>query len=122
MFRENKHKRSAVAILAWVLCFMFVVQIVNRSVYLHSHVIKGGVVVVHAHPFDKATDSEPVKKHHHSDFEFTFFQQLNILFLAAFIIALLLADIVVYGVVVDRVKNKCSGYLNHSLGRAPPLS
>ena len=59
--------------------------IVNKAIFLHVHKLNDGTVIVHAHPFDKSNDSKPYKSHHHSNAEFFFFQNIEILFLVAFL-------------------------------------
>ena len=59
--------------------------IVNKIVFTHIHKLNDGTIVEHAHPYNKSDDSAPFKTHHHSNAEFLFFQNLNILFLIAFI-------------------------------------
>jgi len=60
--------------------------IVNKGLFIHSHKLEDGSIIIHAHPYDKNQDSEPFKKHHHSKAEFIFLQSLNQLFLSIYLI------------------------------------
>ncbi|MBI9069250.1 MAG: hypothetical protein JEZ09_18275 [Salinivirgaceae bacterium] len=65
--------------------------VVNKVVFMHVHKLSDGTIIEHAHPFDKNTDSEPFKSHHHSNAGFFFYENLNFLFLVlSLIIALIL--------------------------------
>ncbi len=33
---------------------------------MHSHVLVDGTTIVHSHPYNKKSDSQPYKTHHHS--------------------------------------------------------
>ena len=59
--------------------------IVNKIAFTHIHKLDDGTIIEHAHPYNKADDSAPLKTHNHSNAELLFFYNLNILFLAAFI-------------------------------------
>ena len=119
MILLNKHKK-ALSILTWMLCVVFVAQVVNKGVYFHSHMLNNGTVVSHAHPFQKASDTEPIKKHQHSDSGYVLLNQLNILFVVAFVVAVLALMSKVFIHVEDGVQQYFSGYISHKLGRAPP--
>ncbi len=113
----NKMKQAIGALL----CFLLVLQVVNRSFYLHSHKTASGEIVVHAHPFDKSSDSSPFKSHHHSVSLLSLLEQLETLFyFAGFILFL--------GAIQKqraRIQFNCT-FLDFLLpqqlkGRAPPL-
>lgn len=95
--------------------------ITNKIVFTHIHKLDDGTIVEHAHPYNKADDSDPLKKHHHSNAELLFFNNLNILFLIAF---------VALGIVFSVKKKRSSFYLKLALWlthinlhkeRAPPV-
>ncbi len=121
MQKRNAHRTGLAVIAAWLLCFLFVVQIANRGVYLHTHVLKNGLVVSHAHPFSKSSDSAPVKQHHHSNFEYTFWGQFNLLFFVALAIALIIGIAKLFKYSDIRIDKSSSGFLYSYLGRAPPV-
>lgn len=115
----NRHPRFS-SILSCLLCLLFLLQIINRTVYIHSHKLSNGIVITHAHPFNKTSDSAPFKNHHHSDQDFFLLAQLEILFLTALItISFLRApfnlNIPIY------FREKCHpAYILIKPGRAPP--
>ncbi|GAF03012.1 hypothetical protein JCM21142_41665 [Saccharicrinis fermentans DSM 9555 = JCM 21142] len=106
--------------ISWLLCVMFIVQIVNKAVYSHTHLLDNGTIISHARPFHKGSDTEPIKKHQHSNSEYVFFNQLNILFVIAFVVAVLALVAKVYVKTEDHIQKYFSGYVSHKLGRAPP--
>ena len=59
-------------------------NITNNSVYLHSHKLPNGEIVIHAHPFDQHQDKNPIKTHKHSNIEFLIHQNLNIFLVSGF--------------------------------------
>jgi hypothetical protein len=52
----------------------------NNSANQHKHRLPNGSFAVHAHPFSKSQDNEPVKKHKHTANEFTLISVINNLF------------------------------------------
>jgi len=98
------------------------ILIVNKTVFLHVHKLDDGTIIFHAHPFDKSKDSKPYKSHHHSKTGFLFFQNLNILFLIAFLtIALIEFDKKEKTLIILTLLNTLIN-LNLNKGRAPPIS
>lgn len=98
--------------------------IANKAYFLHVHKLDNGATITHAHPYDKSNDSDPYKSHQHTNSEFSFFQNLNILFL---IIFLTLPLIII--VKKEKVSFKSITETKHTLidvnshrGRAPPIS
>ena len=96
--------------------------IANKAIFLHVHKQSDGTIIAHAHPYDKSTDSEPYKAHHHTNAEFLFFQNFEILFLVVFLTFALFTLV---------KKEKFSFFIitRHTLsciilhkGRAPPIS
>ena len=63
--------------------------IANNAFFIHAHKLNNGKVIEHAHPYNKTSDSKPYKSHHHSNTEYFFFQNFEILFLIVFIIYVL---------------------------------
>ena len=59
--------------------------IINNALFLHSHYLKDGTVITHAHPFKKSTDSGPYRPHHHSNGELMLLENLQLLFMFIFI-------------------------------------
>ncbi len=78
---SNTIKKFVVLVLIGVMGML----IANKAVFLHTHKLSNGVVIEHAHPFDKSNDSKPYKTHHHSNAAFYLFTNLEILFLVLFL-------------------------------------
>lgn len=55
--------------------------ITNKAVFLHMHKMANGSVIVHAHPFNKSSDSNPYKTHHHTKAGYLFFQNAGLVLL-----------------------------------------
>lgn len=119
MNRQVKHNAFS-KITAWLLCLLFVVQLANNAVFTHTHITADGQLISHAHPFNKGSDSEPVKSHHHSDFEIGFFQQLNLLFLSSPILVALFIAATSFKYFKRRIQKNASGFLQFLPGRSPP--
>lgn len=70
-------------------------SIINNAIYIHTHKLADGSIVVHAHPFNKATSSEnlPVQTHKHTQHEYVFLDHILVLvpFLLAFYAILLIS-------------------------------
>ncbi len=114
-------KQDIFRVISLLLTGVMLLLIVNSAVFLHVHKLENGIVVVHAHPFDKSADSAPIKKHHHKNFQYLFLQQLNLLFFVALAIIVLLSSAVkAYEYNETRVCHYLSGFISPKLGRAPP--
>ena len=69
-----------------ITCLMIGIMsfiITNKAVYLHMHKMANGSVIVHAHPFNKSSDSGPFKTHQHTKAGFLFFQNAGLVLLTA---------------------------------------
>jgi hypothetical protein len=120
MNRKNRHS-VLIQITSWLLCALFIVQIANRALYFHSHKEADGTIVCHAHPYNKSSDSAPLKKHHHSKFQFALLAHLNQLFFMA-ILLIALYDIFKKLVYVKRgILHYVSGFNLQKSGRSPPV-
>lgn len=94
----------------------------NQSAFMHTHKLADGTVISHAHPYNKTTDSAPIKSHHHTLIDFLILENINFLFLAV-IIALtiwLLTKTIAFRVALFHASD--NPLINSSLGRAPPIS
>ena len=96
-------------------------MIANKAVYLHVHKANDGTLIVHAHPFNKTSDTAPIKKHHHNLLEYVLLSHFDLIFIASllFIVALKFAP----GIILSIKRKKCSGqiFLTFKPLRAPPL-
>ncbi len=67
-------------------------MVANNIVFRHTHIIDGKYVISHSHPFDQSTDSDPVKKHHHSLFDYFSLQGFGIFLLAQILVLLTILE------------------------------
>ncbi|MBN2635460.1 MAG: hypothetical protein JXR61_04260 [Prolixibacteraceae bacterium] len=79
----NKYKGLLKAILGISIIGMFVF---NNIVFLHSHKLDNGLIVIHAHPFKKSNDTEPFKIHKHTTAELIIIQSLQLFLLAIILV------------------------------------
>lgn len=73
----NKLIKSVKTILGICIIGMLVI---NNIIFLHSHKLPNGYIIIHAHPFNKSKDTAPFKMHHHSHSEFFLIHNIHILF------------------------------------------
>jgi len=99
-----------------------VLLIANKTFFLHVHILNNGTIIEHAHPYNKSHDSNPHKSHQHSNAEYIFFQNLEILFSIVFLTIALMAF-------VKKERFPFLLHTRHALicidlkkGRAPPIS
>lgn len=114
---ENISLKSVALLMVTVIAMLTF----NQSVNLHTHQLADGTIVSHAHPYNKTSDSAPVKNHHHTLAEFLILQHFEILFLSLFIAIVLLYT-------TQLVKRKTqkefylkAHYIHYAPGRAPPF-
>lgn len=92
----------------------------NQSVNIHTHKLDDGTIVSHAHPYNKTSDSDPIKSHHHTLTELLILEHFEILFLSIFIaIALLQTSQLVKRNTQTELHFK-PHYIHYAPGRAPP--
>lgn len=71
-------KNSYLLKLFSYLCLsILLLQIVNKSIYIHSHRLANGMLVMHAHPFNKQKDNAPFKSHKHTNLEYFAYDTLT---------------------------------------------
>lgn len=73
-FRNN----YVLKLLSYISLSIILLNIVNNSLYVHSHISEKGKIVTHAHPFDQNEDNAPIKSHEHNSLEFTALDTLKI--------------------------------------------
>ena len=76
---KNKIKK----LIAGLLLVSIGMFIVNNVVFLHTHKLSNGKILVHAHPYNKSQDSAPFKKHNHTSKELFQISQIQLLFISA---------------------------------------
>lgn len=96
--------------------------IANREIFIHTHVLADGSIIVHAHPYDKSKDSESHQTHHHTYIELFLLDNLNILFLTLFaaLTTGILHRIACYPFQV--ISFQLSPVYDANQGRAPPVA
>lgn len=73
--------REVAKVFTAVLLVMVFCSVTNSIINQHFHKLSSGLVVKHAHPFDKTPAGNPFQDHHHSSSEWVIFEQIsNILF------------------------------------------
>lgn len=75
------------------LCILLL-NIVNKSLYIHSHQLENGEIVTHAHPFNQQDDDHPIKSHKHTSLEYLILSAFDI-----FTLSILLFTIVTFLVI-----------------------
>ncbi len=107
--------------LSIILVFTAIFIIANKAIYLHVHEANDGTLIVHAHPFNKSADNDPIKKHHHNLLEYVLLSHFDLIFIASllFTLAVKFAPEIILGI----KRKKCSGqiFLTFKPLRAPPL-
>ena len=94
----------------------------NKVYYVHSHIQANGVIVIHAHPFNKSTDNGPIKSHHHSNSDLYWISSLHILWLLAFLTLGIVCFRVLQVLVVPQKSFSSYACCLYKNGRAPPVS
>lgn len=114
--KHNVYQACALLLIAVMTALTF-----NQSVNMHTHILNDGSIISHAHPYQKTDDAKPVTSHSHNMKEFSFINQLSVLFTAIFIaLAILLFPICHRKYIPNHVHlGKCDAKL--ILGRAPPM-
>jgi len=91
-FRNARFVKTAGSLLLLLFCL----QILEKIVFTHSHVLPSGDVVVHAHPYVEDGSSPSLPKHSHSKEEFFFYELLNsvvcVMFVCFFVFAIFVAE------------------------------
>jgi len=67
MYHLRKFRRYGLIIIFPFVCWLFINNMANR----HSHQLKAGYIITHAHPYEKDhTNKSPFQSHHHTSHEF----------------------------------------------------
>jgi TRAP-type C4-dicarboxylate transport system permease small subunit len=61
------------ALMLVVLCYL-----ANASMNQHSHQLSSGIMVNHAHPFEKKDTGNPSGDHHHTRLELILLEQISV--------------------------------------------
>ncbi|HHW58649.1 MAG: hypothetical protein WBL11_07200 [Bacteroidales bacterium] len=82
---KNNFKQTFINLLSLFMAVFMILLIVNNIVFLHVHKLPNGEIIVHAHPYNKSNDTEPIKNHTHSNREYLVLDQLKNIFVITFI-------------------------------------
>jgi len=74
-------QNKLIRLIALFLVAVTAMLIVNRALFLHTHISPNGEVFVHSHPFQKGNQKDvPTAAHHHTAAQCHFLDSLNLLF------------------------------------------
>ncbi len=76
--------------VSYLLIVMMGIFIANNILFMHTHKMDDGRIVVHAHPYDKSDDSQPYKSHQHTTKELLFLDNVKLFFVFIFLLFILL--------------------------------
>lgn len=74
------------SLIAYVLLALILSLLANNVAYLHTHITGDGAKIMHAHPYDTASDSAPIKTHPHKKFEYSVINALVLFIIASTIV------------------------------------
>jgi hypothetical protein len=120
MTKGHFHSRIAKH-LTWLMLAGIMLLIANRMLFVHSHQLPDGTVVIHAHPFKTSQDkSEPAGSHQHTKYEFLLLNNL-----AHFIVVSAALSFIAYQKPQIRIQSRCyfhapRAVVFHPSLRAPP--
>ncbi|MEA3444739.1 MAG: hypothetical protein U9R19_08440 [Bacteroidota bacterium] len=115
-------KNVAIKSVAFLMIGVMGMLVANKAAFMHTHKLNDGTIISHAHPFDKSNDSKPYKSHHHTNAELLFFQNIEVLFLTAFLAFALFAYLQKTKLSFHLIARYTSGKTNLHQGRASPVS
>lgn len=114
-------KKRFFSIVAIILIGIVALQLANKSVYLHSHILPDGRLVAHSHPYDKSADDQPFKSHHHKQTEFVILELFNLLYLLNLTVLVLVGFNTGFAYVYSKHFNIIQKVINKFNDRAPPV-
>jgi hypothetical protein len=95
---------------------------INKVVFMHTHKIADHTYISHSHPYNKSDDTNPYKSHHHTEEEFLFFQNIEILF-PFFVLTIILISFSTKSRSGFEYKQEyIFEFIRTNRGRAPPVS
>lgn len=121
MGMKTTFKNRIQKLIAGILVISAGLLILNNVVFLHTHKLPDGSIIVHAHPYSKSQDSEPFKKHNHSSKELFHISHIQLLFIAAIFSFLYLEFIQQKFIFLYRNPFTKFNYSFRSKGRDPPF-
>ncbi len=69
--------QQTIAIFLILSSIFILINVANNG---HIHQCENGVVIFHAHPYNKDSSGDPVKRHKHNTFEFILYALITFLF------------------------------------------
>jgi hypothetical protein len=99
-----------------------VLLIANKGIFMHTHKVDDNTYIMHSHPYNKESDSEPLKSHHHTKAEFIFLQNIEILFPLFFLTVAITPGLLKSYLITYTIPEYEPSHLFVRKGRAPPLS
>lgn len=72
----RKHNYISYRLIAISLIVVMGIHSFNSFFNTHSHRLEDGTIVVHAHPYERSSDSSPFENHHHTATELVFLASL----------------------------------------------
>ncbi len=114
---RNKLRNTLVILAVAILGFLMV----NSSCFMHSHVASDGTIYAHSHPYNKADDPGPIKKHSHSNTLLSLLDNLALFFFLGCFFASLLNSKYASKKSFANSQLSVSQFSTQVLGRAPPF-
>lgn len=114
------HQNKLIQFTALILGVVMVLLIVNRALFVHTHINANGEVIVHSHPFKKSGQNDATS-HHHSNAQFHYLDNLSLLFPILFLIIALVNPFVRKDFYLTNVSVNFSPFLIMHKGREPPF-
>ena len=122
MSSTDKIKRL---LFSGIFLFLIGFIILNQGYFAHTHQLKNGTVVTHAHPYNKGLDDNksPFSSHEHSTAEYILISSINVF-------QLLILFILVFHFIFQKKHEHTSSFsfdlkpvelYRHSSGRSPPF-
>ncbi|HCY39860.1 MAG TPA: hypothetical protein DHV48_00625 [Prolixibacteraceae bacterium] len=113
-------RHTAKKYFVYLIIGLMGLMIINKAIFLHSHILDDGTIVTHAHPCESPGDSQPFKTHHHTKAAFFFYENLDLLFLSA-VLSFFSFIRIQSGPVFHRLASQYTSFqLSQLHGRAPP--
>jgi hypothetical protein len=109
-----------IVVLSAILLLITLAQVFNTALYSHSHKLDNGKIIVHAHPYNKDKESQPLKSHPHTSLEILILQSIQLLFSSAIAVfsITILYRLIQYCAIPVVIHN--SEAYGHKKGRGPP--
>lgn len=85
--------RKIARVIIPILLVIVICYVANATINQHFHKLSSGLVVKHAHPYDKGDTGKPFQDHHHSTSELVLLDQISNVFFRIHLFFLLLAPL-----------------------------